>query len=46
MAADHTEHPVPPDLSETELAVMSLGEWRAALRSSLGTSVDGDRRSA
>jgi hypothetical protein len=42
MGAD-TERPMHPDLSEAELSVMNLGEWRAALRSSLGT-VDDDRR--
>jgi hypothetical protein len=47
MGADHTEHPVHPDLSVDQLAVMNLAQWRAALRSSLGSPVEpGDRRSA
>ena len=39
MGADlHTERPVHPELSIAELAVMNLAQWRAALRSSLGSA--------
>jgi hypothetical protein len=41
MAAElHTEHPVHPALTIAELAVMNLAQWRAALRSSLGSTDD------